>query len=301
MRSKLGSKRAQSAIEYLVTYSWAIIVVAVALISLFAYGIFNSNFFVPKAPPGSCYVFRPYGPHTTQLAALSGGACNGEQPRYITTFNSIAQGQVAIPSVSLNGLSQLTLSEWVFPTPLPQRGQVGSMTSSSSACPYGVDLEYLQPNRFEVEWTLSKTDSGNSCTDNFMQSSYPTNRWYFLAFTFNGVAGTLYVNGVSVNSLTPAASPDTIWAQPGFFIGSNSAGNYFSGSMADVQLYNISLPSSYIGFLYKEGIAGVPVDLQNLVGWWPLNGNADDYSGDNISAVSTNILFSSAISNYSAP
>ncbi|MDE1822961.1 MAG: hypothetical protein KGH50_01415, partial [Candidatus Micrarchaeota archaeon] len=33
--------------------------------------------------------------------------------------------------------------------------------------------------------------------------------------------------------------------------------------------------------LYKEGIGGAPIDLQHLIGWWPLNGNANDYSGSN--------------------
>ena len=32
--------------------------------------------------------------------------------------------------------------------------------------------------------------------------------------------------------------------------------------------------------LYLEGIGGAPIDLQYLVGWWPLNGNANDYSGN---------------------
>ncbi len=29
-----------------------------------------------------------------------------------------------------------------------------------------------------------------------------------------------------------------------------------------------------------EGIGGAPIDLQNLVGWWPPDGNANGYSGN---------------------
>jgi len=37
--------------------------------------------------------------------------------------------------------------------------------------------------------------------------------------------------------------------------------------MANVQVYNASLSSAGIQALYKEGIGGVPINLQNLVGW----------------------------------
>jgi hypothetical protein len=44
--------------------------------------------------------------------------------------------------------------------------------------------------------------------------------------------------------------------------------------------------------MYARGIGGVPVDLQHLVGWWPLNGNANDYSGNNNNGASTGVIFS---------
>ena len=51
--------------------------------------------------------------------------------------------------------------------------------------------------------------------------------------------------------------------------------------MANVQAYNTSLSASEIQALYHEGIGGAPIKPQNIVGWWPLNGNAQDYSGNN--------------------
>ncbi len=62
--------------------------------------------------------------------------------------------------------------------------------------------------------------------------------------------------------------------------------------MADVQLYNTSLDQNSITALYQEGIGGAPIDLQNLVGWWPLNGNANDYSGNGYNGnINGNVLF----------
>jgi len=40
------TERAQSAMEYLITYSWAIIIISVTLAALYALGVFNPNNFV---------------------------------------------------------------------------------------------------------------------------------------------------------------------------------------------------------------------------------------------------------------
>jgi len=67
--------------------------------------------------------------------------------------------------------------------------------------------------------------------------------------------------------------------------------SWSNASMANVQIYNASLSGVDIQALYKEGIGGAPINLQNLVGWWPLNGNAKDYSGNGNEGVATNVIF----------
>ena len=69
---------------------------------------------------------------------------------------------------------------------------------------------------------------------------------------------------------------------------------YFAGMIADLQIYNTSLDYASVNALYQEGIGGAPIDLQNLVGWWPLNGNANDYSGNGNDGVPTNVVFTSS-------
>jgi len=89
-RKKLLEKspaKAQSAMEYLMTYGWAILIIAVVLGALFQLGVFNANNFAPKAPPGSCQVFRPNGPYTTSFINLE-GVCSGELPQYVASFSS---------------------------------------------------------------------------------------------------------------------------------------------------------------------------------------------------------------------
>ena len=70
--------------------------------------------------------------------------------------------------------------------------------------------------------------------------------------------------------------------------------SHFTGSLANVQLYtDVIGPNSAVS-LYKEGIGGVPIDIQNLSGWWPLNGNANDYSGNNYNGQAFNTIYTSS-------
>ena len=58
---KTRRNNAQSAMEYLMTYGWAILIISVVLVVLFSLGVTNPLFFAPKVSPGSCNVFRPNG------------------------------------------------------------------------------------------------------------------------------------------------------------------------------------------------------------------------------------------------
>ena len=74
------------------------------------------------------------------------------------------------------------------------------------------------------------------------------------------------------------------------------------GYIADVQVYNTSLDANQVQALYMEGIGGVPVNLQYIVGWWPLNGDFNDYSGNGNNGVPTSITFASSwINSYTSP
>ena len=61
---------------------------------------------------------------------------------------------------------------------------------------------------------------------------------------------------------------------------------------ANVQLYNTSLTTNELQALYIEGIGGAPLVLQNLVGWWPLNGDIKDYGGNGFNGYANAMTFS---------
>ena len=137
-------------------------------------------------------------------------------------------------------------------------------------------------------------------------SSFP-NRWVFVTAIFYNGAYTghnlIYINGVQQTLSQCASSSSSGYATTKVHIsGWGNGGYYLTGALSNVQIYNTSLSSSEISMLYTEGIGGVPVDPTHIVGWWPLNGNANDYSGNNNNGVPTSISYNSTwTSGYTVP
>ncbi|MGC9129781.1 MAG: LamG-like jellyroll fold domain-containing protein [Candidatus Micrarchaeia archaeon] len=112
--------------------------------------------------------------------------------------------------------------------------------------------------------------------------------WNFVVFSVNGTSMRACINMQCTSKSISIGGP--IQAVSSWNIG-GPYHQYFNGSMADIQIYNTSLTTSEIQALYQEGIGGAPIDLQHLVAWWPLNGNANDYSGNGNNGVPTNVKF----------
>ena len=105
--------KSQSAMEYLMTYGWAILIIAVVLGALFSLGVFNGNNFAPKASPGACQVFRPNGPGTTMDINLA-GECQGLEPQYAGGFSG--QSSISVPASEMPyGNAPRTIVAWINP------------------------------------------------------------------------------------------------------------------------------------------------------------------------------------------
>jgi len=75
MNSKTTSKRAQSAMEYLMTYGWAILIIAVVLGALYVLGVFNGTSFLgTSCIAGSGYQCTNLLLHTSALSFTFGQA-----------------------------------------------------------------------------------------------------------------------------------------------------------------------------------------------------------------------------------
>ncbi len=278
--------KSQSAMEYLMTYGWAILIIAVVLIALFQLGVFNGSSLAPKAQPGSCEVVK------SSAGASLAGTCNNDLPQYVAQFNGASTGCGGSPdyvplSVTMNPSitsSAVTITYWVYLT--------------SSTAPWSVQITAPNQNIY------CQLANNNGCYVYgyypLFPSSFKNNEWYFVALSLSGTTATAYQNAipgapVSYSGSLSGNTIDMLGYSPG-------CADLSPGSMADVQVYNTSLSQSDITSLYQEGIGGAPQNIQYLVGWWPLNGNANDYSGNNNDGTATNVIYTGSwTSGYSTP
>jgi hypothetical protein len=290
--------------EYLMTYGWAILIIAVVLGALFSLGVFNANNFAPKASSGACQVFRPNGPGTTMDINLA-GECQGLEPQYVAQFN----GQTSIATTGYGDL----------PSSSNARSAFGWVNWGNTIASSGLSVieGYGECSIYGMSGIGVK--SGGSLTfvvgGTNPQSGLVLmpNKWTFFGYTYNSAATTvtMYMNsqsntialtGVLNTQFSSAPIPSAIGGIATTSAGSGCSGTDFNGLIADVQIYNTSLTQNQIQALYQEGIGGAPIDLQNIVGWWPLNGNANDYSGNNNNGQATSVTYTSSwTSGYSAP
>ena len=274
-----GTFRLQSAMEYLMTYGWAILIIAIALVALFSLGVFNSANFAPRAQPGACQVVR-----NAQSVSLQ-GQCQGELPEFVAVpVSSSSGGGMMTASATSATETQLTVVFWLKPV---NNGYWGSsnnpwenLVSGNQGCwdQYFFYLEsgYSNPG---VSWSIK---SSNGQFRAFSSSNVNIGSWQQFVGTYNGSYLRIYQNGVPVSS--PVAANGFL-TYNGITVSNNVPGNQngcdsLSGSIANVQVYGTSLSENSIKALYQEGIGAAPIDINNLLGWWPLNGNTNDYSGN---------------------
>ncbi|MDE1860905.1 MAG: hypothetical protein KGH72_04290 [Candidatus Micrarchaeota archaeon] len=289
-KEKRKGRRMQSAMEYLTTYGWMIIVIIVAVTALFALGVFNLQSYSPKASSGTCFVSRPNGPNTTAFIALDGG-CDNLLPRYAMSTRApfvltCNPGTVPIRiNMTIARLNALTLSWW-------------SSTSNPNASGTIVHLDSSNAGGVSCVGNLCTVAGSSVSPAPAMLSS----GWIYYALTMdNSGKSVLYIDGKpgpTGGGTSPLTSVDymTIGAY------SSACAKDFNGSIANVQLYNSSLDANTINTMYYYGIGADPIFVNNLVGWWQLNGDVQDWSGDMNNGATTNVIFNTQwYTNYVPP
>ena len=296
-RRDIRGARIQSAMEYLMTYGWAILVIAIVLGVLYYLGIFGWMASTPMAQPGSCQVLRPNGPGTNFDVGLS-GTCNNELPEYVLNEGPGSSGYITVSggaAAVLQRSQTFTVTAWVDERrPIVNCDGSGvTGTGATAAIIQMSNLEFYTGGCFNLGLFLQ--GSGVWSGLEFGQND----KWYFVAAEYNGTSNTLpnIMLYLDMRNQTDTVATNLVTGSP-----SLTLDNGFNGTVADVQLYNSTLSGNEIHALYMEGVGGAPMQLQNLVGWWPLNGNANDYSGNLNNGAATAVSYTSSwASGYAVP
>ena len=275
------------------TYGWAILIIAIVIAAIFQLNLFNPYTFAPRASPGSCQILRPNGPGSNLFVSAVGPGCTiNEIPQYVAQFSGTGSQLITISSSqSLTNLPHgETWTVWFSVSPTAS-GSMG-LANKNGYPPY---TDYYFPSTTQLRYEAGSIP----CSFATSGSAITPAAWYFAALTYSPTTNTLtgYLNNNQEGSCGGGVfTQDSGPLQIGAYAGS------FDGQVANFQIYNTSLSQPGITALYHEGIGGAPTNLQNLVGWWPLNGNAKDYSGNNNNGVPTNVIYTSSwTSGYSTP
>jgi Concanavalin A-like lectin/glucanases superfamily len=289
-----SAAKSQSAMEYLMTYGWSILIVAVVLAALFQLGVFSSVNFTPRAQPGNCRVLRVAG--TANLE----GTCTGVPPQSVAMFDGVSSYIDAGNAPGLSPTTAITIELWIKMNTLPTvSGGIVSKGGAGGNTPYGPYSLWYSGSSGVIIFEV-----GNGIVRNTgPQVSQDPGVFEQWVAVYSAPNTLLYKNGALAAGPINTGFSSLVVNTNHLFIG-DSIGSlgYFTGSIADIQIYNTSLDQSQITALYLRGIGAAPIDPSHIVSWWPLNGDANDYSGNNNNGAPTNAVFTGSwMSGYTPP
>jgi len=171
-----------------------------------------------------------------------------------------------------------TISMWVKSQTVPTDSRVLLVHQ-----PTGVGLGFYN-NGY-----LILTSTGNRQRTAII-SNFKNNDWNHIAVTYSDAkVPTCYINGVET---TYSTTNDWYVPETTLFIGRRTSGSAFDGQIDDVRIYATALSADDVKELYEskmnidsKGNLSVaklsqPPMMNGLVAWYPLDGNAKDYSGN---------------------
>ena len=157
------------------------------------------------------------------------------------------------PSLNITG-NQVTLDGWINPS------AINNDVVYFGKQAYGAN-DYALIFQFNRVTAMMKT---NTMGEVILLSGFPgfvppTNQWTHLAFTYDGTAMNLYVNGALMS--TQAANGNLLADSPEFAIGGRSfdcCGRhfYFTGQIDEVEVFNRALSAAEIQAIFNAGAAG---------------------------------------------
>ncbi len=292
----MRGRKAQTAAEYLLAYGWTLILVGIIIFALFELGFFAGSNFATRAQPDTCTVVK-----TINSSPALRGDCSGQLPQSVASFNPLLGSSYisgasggAFPSghgafsefAWVNTLNNNQETIFAFGGTAQGAGIVFSIAG-------GVNSGTLLVSDFykSISGVVGGVNDGN---------------WHFVGVVHpaNSSEFDMFVDGQWSNSSIPGSVD--LYNSGSFWIGSEPVSltkqYQYSGQIANIQLYNTSLNGQQVENLWLGGIGAAPSTTEGLAGWWPLNGNGDDYSGNGQVGIPYNVTFVTTwTGTYTAP
>ncbi len=214
---------------------WATLLVltcASAKASLVAYWPFNDAPTLGNDGVGGT-VLTTGGATFTATGKFGGGlALNGTSQYLGGTVNNLPIGN-----------STYSQCAWFKPSVLGARGIVGWGNYGAARQVNALRI-FDSGNAFRHYWWGADLDSPNSAT-NFLDGN-----WHHVATTYDGTNRRIYLDGVQVAADVPGTNAATA---VNFRIGSTNNGEYFSGTLDEVAIYNNALSATQVQSLAAGG------------------------------------------------
>jgi len=227
----------QSAMEYLMTYGWAILIIAAVLGALYQMGAFNSSSLTVRVPSGACKVLR------TSAAVNLVGQCSGILPKYVAVFSG-AWIPVSVQSDGLgtNGATQLSAFAWFYVSTATTNEKIFSDYSSNGNGAFNLAL--LGSSTY-TEFYLGGTNRAQSNL-----GTVTTGSWHQIGITWSNANSfyTVYLDRSSIGTVSTGGTGQTISSSTAKgTIGDLGGGGFpFTGSISNLQLYNTSLDAGTV-------------------------------------------------------
>ena len=182
----------------------------------------------------------------------------------------------------LQPASAVTVSAWIMPGPTQLTVPIVISDSDRTGSTGYVLFNQFPGGPGNANFYVRENGHGFGQCAASGPSDINTNTWYLETGVYSGTSISVYLNGILQGTSACSNTGINYGSIPTGMIGwsaGNSSASKFNGQIADVQVYNSALSQQQVYQLYLNGMGGGAVSANSLAGWWPLNGNAGDYSG----------------------
>ena len=174
--------------------------------------------------------------------------------------------------------SPFSISAWIKFDNIGSRQGIVSKFSATNNCEYGFFLESNNTLKVYLFDGASTKIRGKAST------AITTGVWNYVTFTYDGQGGSsayngmkIYLNGVDISSSNVTLNTYTAMHNMSapLKIG-EYFGNYASGNIDEVSIFNSELSASDVTSIYNSGTPNDISAMSGLVSWWRM-GDGDTY------------------------